>query len=228
MSQYLASDDANPEFVGAHNPDSRLSCRFFVMPVQNNFKSEMEGRPIFDDLEMVEIHVPGDKLNVVVAPTREEHKRRFPLQWAHYSAKKEGDQRLAGKTPITAWVQLTPAQAEELRWLKFLSVEDVANASDTALQSLKMIGGMTPYKLREAAQNYLAAAAGKAVSQRDQEAIASLRAENDTLRAQMQTQAASFEDRFAQLAAKINAAPAPAVDIPMDVEQEPTPRKAKA
>jgi len=228
MSQYLASDDANPEFVGAHNPDSRLSCRFFVMPVQNNFKSEMEGRPIFDDVEMVEIHVPGDKLNIVVTPTREDHKRRFPLQWAHYAAKKEGDQRLAGKTPITAWVQLTPAQAEELRWLKFLSVEDVANASDTALQSLKMIGGMTPYKLREAAQNYLHAAAGKAVSERDQEAIASLRAENDTLRTQMQMQSADFESRFAQLAERINIAPAPAAEMQADADQAPTPRKARA
>lgn len=219
MSQYLASDDANPEFVGAFNPDSRLSARFFTKPLQNNFRSEIEGRPIFEDIEMVEIHVPGDKYNIVCQPTREDHKKRFPLQWAHYANRKEGDQRLAGKTPINQWPRLTPAQAEELRHMKFLSVEDVANASDTALQALGMVGGMSPFAFREHAQRFLQAAAGDAALQKESAVVQALREQNAALQEQMQAQAArmaSFENRFAALADKNNAA----IEAPAAPEQE--------
>ena len=83
MSQMLASDLNNPEFVGASNPDARLSVVFFSKPLKNNFRTEQEGRPIFDDCDMVRIYVPGDDKNIVETFVRDDHKRRFPLQWAH-------------------------------------------------------------------------------------------------------------------------------------------------
>lgn len=168
---FLPSDDQNPDFTGAHNPDNRLTARFFIHPVKNDFKSNEEGRPIFDDVQMVRIDCPGDQLNVVVAPVRPDHKRRFPLQWAHFSNQMEGDQRLAGKTPINQWPRLTPSQCEELKYLKFLSVEDVANASDSALQNIGMVGGMSPFAFREAAQRFLQLAKDDAVNSKQADAL---------------------------------------------------------
>lgn len=158
----IASDANNPEFAGAHNPDARLTVQFYSRPIQNNFKSEQEGRPIFDDVDCVRIFVPGDKNNVIDTIARDDHKKRFPLQWAHYTNQREGDQRLAGKTPITEWPRLTPAQVQELRALNFLAVEDVATASDQQLQKIGMVAGESPYAFRDAAKRFLSLASADA------------------------------------------------------------------
>lgn len=201
---FLASDDQNPDYIGANNPDNRLTAQFRKAAIQNNFRSEQEGRPIFEDILMVRIYVPGDQLNVVDTPVRADHKRRFPLQWAHFQNQMEGDQRLAGKTPIDQWPRLTPAQVEELRYLKFLSVEDVANASDGALGSLGMVGGMSPYAFRENAQRFLTLASNDAAAQKSDTALAEVRNENKALCEQMAAMNTRLE---AMAAASAPAAP---------------------
>lgn len=200
--QYLASDVANPEFQGAHNADQGVSAIFYSKPMQNMFESKEKGRPIFIDVDMVKIYVPGDDKNVVDTFAREDHKERFPKQWAHYSNKREGDQLSIGRTPLSQWQRLTPAQAEELRALKFFSVDDIANASDTALQKIGMVAGMSPFAFREAAQRFLELADGEA-----KEGKAA--AENTELRgmlAAQQEQMAAMQAKFAELAAAQSAA----------------------
>lgn len=217
MSQLVASDVNHPDYVGQRNPDAALSVLFYSKPLQNNFESEAQGRPIFYDAEMVKIFLPGDDKTVIDTFAREDHKRRFPLQWAHFSNKKEGDQRLAGKTPISQWQRITPAQAEELRAMKFIAVEDVANASDSQLQAIGMLAGMAPHAFRAAAQSYLRLAAGEATETKTAEALAAVTAENDAMKQQMAAMMTRLESLAAaapaaspleQLAAA-NAAPAP-------------------
>ena len=147
----IASDANNPEFQGAHNPDSRLAVKFYSKTVPNKFESEKQGRPIFFDLDYVQIFVPGDNTSVIDQPVREDHKQRFPLQWARYNNNRSENTHEIG-TPLTQWPRITPAQAEELRALKFYTVEGIANASDASLQSIGMIAGMAPYAFREHAQ----------------------------------------------------------------------------
>ena len=208
---YLASDDANPDFVGANNPDNRLTAVFHKKPVQNNFMSEKEGRPIYDDVDMVRINVPGDALTTIEAIVREDHKRRFPLQWAIFKNQNSGDQLLAGKTPLEHWPRLSPAQVAELKHLKFLAIEDIANASDTQLQAIGMCGGMSPFAFRDIAVRFLKLAADEASGSKHDEKLNAVEAENAALRAQM----ASFEARFAELAAKSNSAPPEASAAPV-------------
>jgi hypothetical protein len=193
MSQLVASDVNHPDYVGQRNPDAALSVLFYSKPQQNNFESEKQGRPIFYDADMVKIFLPGDDKTVIDTFAREDHKRRFPLQWAHFSNKKEGDQRLAGKTPISQWQRITPAQAEELRAMKFIAVEDVANASDGQLQAIGMCAGMAPHAFRLAAQSYLRVAAGEAQETKTAEALATMTAENDTMKQQMAAMMARLE-----------------------------------
>lgn len=207
---FLPSDDQNPDFIGANNPDNRLHVVFHKKAVQNNFMSEKEGRPIYDDADMVTIHVPGDQLTAVTAFVREDHKRRFPQQWAMFQNQMSGDQRLAGKTPLEHWPRLTLAQVAELKHMKFLSVEDIAHASDTALQGIGMCGGMSPFAFRDVAARFLKLAADEAVIAKSDAALNAVKDENAALREQM----ASFERRFAELAA----AQAPAAG-PSPIEQ---------
>jgi len=164
MSQLLASDANNPQFVGAYNPDAALTVRFHRRPIQQPFLSQKEGRPIFHDVDFIEIFTPGNSLNIIDTPVREEHKRRFPQQWAAFQNAHGGDQREIG-TALTAWPFLTASQAEEFKALKFFTVEQVANASDLQLQSLGMVGGANPHVIRDRAKAYLSAAAGTAVPQ---------------------------------------------------------------
>ena len=173
--------------------DSRLAVRFYSKPVQNSFETNKQGRPIFSDCDYVEIFVPGDNLSVIDQPVREDHKARFPIQWAHYQNKHGGDSKEIG-TPLTQWALLSPAQCEELRALKFYTVENVANASDIALQRLNMIAGMSPFAFRDRAMRFLKSASEESLANLDNERIKALEAENaemksklDSILANMQT-----------------------------------------
>lgn len=212
MSQMIASDVANPEYVGRSDPDAALSVMFYSRPLKNEFQSEQQGRPIFYDADMVKIYLPGDDKTVIDTFVRDDHKQRFPRQWAHYQNKMAGDQRLAGKTPIDQWPRLTPAQAEELRAIRFLAVEDIANASDHQLSAIGMIAGMAPHAFRDAARTYLRLAAGEA-----SESQAAARAEAaEKQNAELKQQMAELMARMESLAAAIPATPtapaAPAAD----------------
>lgn len=181
----VASDLNNPEFAGATNPDARLVVRFYSKPVKMNFESEVQGRPIFADVDYVQIFVPGDSTSIHDTPVREDHKARFPLQWAHYMNKHGGDAKEIG-TPLAQWPRVTPAQAEELRALKFYTVESVANASDANIQRIGMIAGMSPYKFREHAIRFLQVAADDAGALQADSRVKALEEENAKLQAQMQ------------------------------------------
>lgn len=185
MSQLIASDDNNPAFQGAHNPDARLAVRFYSRPVKNAFESEQQGRPIFSDVDFIEISVPGDTLSVIDQPVREDHKKRFPLHWAHYQNTKGAESSVTG-TPLTQWSRITPAQAEELRALKFYTVESIAEASDQGIQRIGMIAGMSPYAFREHAQRFLRIAHEDAVAAEAEQRAKVAEESNSALRAEME------------------------------------------
>ena len=189
------------------NADSRLSVKFHSQPVKNEFLTQKEGRPIFEDRDMITIYVPGDNTLTVVAEVRDDHKQRFPLQWAHYQNKHADDPKNIG-TPIGEWPLVTPAMAEELRALKFYTVESIAMASDGQLQSIGMRAGMNPMTFRDRARNYLDVAQKEAnLSGRDLE-IKRLIEENASIKSNTDAKILEMQDQMAQLLAAINAKPA--------------------
>ena len=189
----IASDLNNPEFSGATNPDARLACRFYSRPVKMDFQSQEAGRPIFKDVDYVQIFVPGDSTSILDTPAREDHKKRFPIQWAQYLNEKS-DGEVQG-TLLRDWPLLTSAQATELKHFKFYTVEQVANASDQQISSIGMLLGMSPFSFRDKAKAYLSNAKDSALVQaqtdelrkRDQE-IADLKAQMEQMMRQMAEQ----------------------------------------
>lgn len=157
----LASDANNPNFLGAHNPDSALVVKFHRRAVQQPYQTKEQGRPIFQDVDYIQIFTPGNQLNIIDTPVRDEHKRRFAQQWAQYQAAHSNGDQIVG-TPVSAWPLLTASQAEEFKAAKFFTVEQLANASDGQLQNLGMVGGASPHVIRDRAKAYLQAAAGTA------------------------------------------------------------------
>lgn len=206
MSVMLASDANNPQFVGAYNPDSALSVRFYSKPVQDMAESSNQNRPIYRDVDYIEIFTPGNQLNIIDTPVREEHKRRFPIQWAAYQNAHSGDQREIG-TPISQWTFVSAAQAEELKALKFFTVENVAHASDAQIQSIGMVGGVSPHVMRERAIAYLKAASGTAEVQHEAEEKAELKA-----------QLAALQNQIAALMNAQNTSVIPQVTEPVKID----------
>lgn len=200
MAQLLASDLNNTDFVGATNPDSRLAVMFYVMPVKNEFESEKQGRPIYQDVDMVKIMVPGDSTSIVTQAVREDHKSRFPLQWAHFQNKHASDAREIG-TPLSTWTRLTVSQVEELKALKIYTVENVAGMSDANLQRIGMIAGMAPHAFRDHAIRFLAVSRGDAVAQAAEARAKALEEENAKIKADTEKALAEMREQIASLAA---------------------------
>lgn len=136
------------------NPDAdkNLAVRFYMHPLKDEEKSLEAGRPIFKDTELVEIRVRGDRNSVVVHPVSDADKQRFPHQ---YRAFKEGQAEITQGTPLKEWPIASASMVEELKYLGFLTVENVAAASDSACDK---VPGLRQLKKRAAA--YIEIAAG--------------------------------------------------------------------
>ena len=81
------------------------------------------------------------------------HKRRFSKQWMAWQIQEgllEGDADIPG-WKIDEWAELDHAQKEELRYLRYQTVEQIAGANDTQVQRMGM-GGLA---LREKAKRAL-------------------------------------------------------------------------
>lgn len=116
--------------------DESLYVLFYMSFLQNQVKSEAEGRPIYDDCEFVKIFSPGDRNNVVDRPVRPSDRLRFPKQWAMFQTDKNSAQ-ISG-TPLAQWPIVSRAMAEELKYLGFTTVEQIAEARDDVVG--KMMG----------------------------------------------------------------------------------------
>ena len=196
----IASDMNNPNFVGAANPDSALHIRFYSKPVKSEFKTAQEGHPIFEDLIYVEIHTPGNQLNIIDRPIQESDKFRFRMQWDHYERVHGKDGQVVG-TPLSQWPLLTPAQAETIKALKFYTVESIAFASDQQLQSMGMgvTAGVSPLALRDRAKAYLLVAKDSAFAAKQMEELQ----KRDQLIEAQGKQLAEMQEQMKALVAKV-------------------------
>ncbi len=132
--------------------DKSLAVKFYLEPIQNESKTLEEGRPIFEDCEMVELRVRGDRNNIVIRPVRPDDKKRFRNA---YMAFKDEDQKLRSGTPLSQWPLMSRSFVEELKFLGFYTVEDVAEASEL---SLGKVNGLRNFQ--EKAKSFLEYASG--------------------------------------------------------------------
>ena len=186
--------------------DSRLQVRFYKRPVHQEQESLEAGRPIYKEFDFVHICVAGDTLTEIDTYALNSHKQRFPVQWANYMNRQGAhDEEVVG-TPVAEWPLVSKSQAEELRAMKFHTVESIAHASDQQLQRMGMAAGMSPYAFRDKAKAFLNLATTSAETDKREQEINSLKeelakkdaetvkmkAETDAKLAQMQEQMAAI------------------------------------
>ena len=188
------------------NADSRLQVRFYKRPVQQEQESLEAGRPIYKEFDFVHICVAGDTLTEIDTYVLPSHKTRFPIQWANYMNRQGANEPEVVGTPVAEWPLVSKSQAEELRAMKFYTVESIAGASDQQLQRLGMAAGMSPFAFRDKAKSFLNLATSSAETDKREQEINSLKeelakkdletvkmkAETDAKLAQMQDQMATI------------------------------------
>ena len=107
----------------------KMAVFFHAVQVKNNFKTELEKRPIFEERIYLKKLVPGDSTLVVDRPMRETDMEEYPIEWARFEQKKE--QKSDG-TPIEAWAAISDTQKAEFRALNIFTIDQFAKLPDSA------------------------------------------------------------------------------------------------
>jgi len=158
--------------------DGRLGIKFYKYPEEDVVASHAEGRPIFREVDYIQISIPGDTLNERHRKVVEADKHKFPIQWARYKNSQESETHFEG-TPLSEWTILNSAQKAELAALRFYTIEQVATASDQQITKLNMAAGMSPYAFRDKAIAFLKMASGAAEINKNEAEMARLKAEKE-------------------------------------------------
>ena len=182
--------------------DSRLAVQFYKKSVKQDIASDEAGRPIFKEFDFVRIMIPGDNLTEIDTYAQESHKQRFPRQWAHYQNQVANHQDIIG-TPIDQWPQVSRSQADELRGLKFHTVESIADCSDQQLQRIGMVAGMSPHNFRLKAKAFLNLANDSAEGAHREAELAQVKEENAKIKAETDAKLAAMQEQMSALLAAV-------------------------
>jgi hypothetical protein len=157
--------------------------RFFVHTVIDNKLTKENGRPMFKDIECVEIRMAANKQTVAVFPAHEvwewgvvdgvrqeiTYAMRFPDQYKRFKANEA--QAMTG-TPLEELPFLTQAKRSELKALSIYTAEALASLDGMPLKQL----GMGGREWKNQAQAYLDKATDSALVTRQAAEIEQLRA----------------------------------------------------
>jgi len=193
-----------------HGADSRLQVRFYKKPIQQEQESIDAGRPIYKEFDFVHICVAGDTLTEIDTYALQQHRQRFPIQWANYMNRVGANDEEVVGTPVAEWPLVSKSQAEELRAMKFHTVESIASASDLQLQRMGMAAGMSPYAFRDKAKAFLNLATNAAETDKRESEINALKEElakkdEETAKIKAETDAklAKMQDQMAAILAAV-------------------------
>lgn len=190
-----------------------VRVEFELYPLVNAVKSKEAGREVCDEIPHVRIRNAGEDKHEFFGPVNEQIQARFPQEW---DAFQRGARVAESGTPIENWPARTRGEIRTLKGLNFYTVEDVASASDAAIQRY----GMGGQKLRADAQKFLSLAQAAAdVAQLDElrEAVVAKDGQISTMQAQLDAMQSMLE-KLAK----------PEAVVPAELVETPKKRRATA
>lgn len=144
---------------------------FNIESKQDEAESRRQNKPVFRDMEYIEIRTPGDRLSINHRPVEDEDRNKtYAAQYRHWK------ETLSAPTtgwPLKEWGAITRSQAEYLAYSGVKTVEELAGVTDGNAQLL----GSGYISLVQKAKDALAAAKGQgqeAVLRHDMERQAAL------------------------------------------------------
>lgn len=173
MSLGLETDVSNTNFSNAvQNPDTLMHVEFYMhAPVDKWSSQEAQKRVLLPEQPFVRIMRPGDKESIIETPVREDHKMRWPQKWLYFAMQNgmaEGSMDIPG-WKVQEWPELQdqPEMVRELQFNRFLTVEQIAGASDAQVQRIGMAGMGLREKAKRALQGRMSEATQQAIAERD-------------------------------------------------------------
>jgi hypothetical protein len=154
--------------------DKQLLVKFFYRTRPDSVETQAQGRPIFKDVEYIDIRVPGSRGTSVCRPARPADKQRFP---EHYEAFKNRVEAPVSGTPLAEWALIPRSVVEQLSFANVKTVEQLAVLADSFAG--QMHGG---YGYKKMAKDYLERTGIDA----DKAVIDDLKKQNEDLKAQLQ------------------------------------------
>jgi len=148
--QQLDYDHTMHERHGAG--DEALLVKFFIKPAEDQKASKEAGRPIFHDIEWIDIRIPGNKDNVVCRPLRQRDIERFPRHYAAFKQRIEKGAEAVVGTPLELFPFVTAARVEELKFFNIRTVEQLAATPDSTAGKF-----MGFHDLKKKAQDFMRA-----------------------------------------------------------------------
>ena len=112
----------------SQGPVRQTVITFYDHEVQNLFKSEQEGRPIFETKTYIRKTTPGDRLVVIERKAAKADFLKWPEEYRRYTT---GSTQAISGTPLEAWAQISRAQVFEFKALNIFTVEQLAELPDS-------------------------------------------------------------------------------------------------
>jgi hypothetical protein len=175
--------------MAIRDPDDSVVAVFKDFAVKNEGKSVQAGRPIYDDVEVVELRFPGSKNWSAYPATAFSHwgvdpqtgeqikityAERFRRQYQQF--KSHSTQTKSG-TPLQYAPFLTEARRAELRAQNIYTVEALAAIDGLELKNL----GQGGREMKNAAMEYIQESQSGAISVQVQAEMEALRAKNQVM-----------------------------------------------
>jgi hypothetical protein len=164
------------------NSPANLFVEFYEDALEIPFKSEQEGRPVYEQRVFVRIMVPGDATSIIETPATEQHKQEYRRQFERFL---KGMKDVIDGTPLSMWPVVNKSQVKECEFFEIRSVEQLAELSDSTCKRM----GMGYMELRSKAKAWLLAAKDSALVTRQA-------AENDRLQGEIE----ALKEQIAQMA----------------------------
>lgn len=121
--------------------DEKLLVRFYLMEILNEARTASEGLNKYDDVEMVEILIPGCRDNCI-RKASDQDKHRFRRQYqAFLDSKGKG---LEG-TPLNQFPFISPSERKELEYFNIYTGENLIDLQDGYIDRIPLdIRSMVP------------------------------------------------------------------------------------
>jgi hypothetical protein len=175
--------------------DNKLYVDFSRRPRLHPGKSNEAGRAVYEEVDYITIHVPGDKSSVIERPVSQMDAERFADRYAKWRA---GQAEAVVGTPLSALPGMTPAKVEEYKFFKIVTVEQMAEANDNLGQKF-----MSFHQDKNRAKAFIEVAQNNAPIERLNNELQKRDAEIDELRSMIEALQAQSNGRRRVAAAEV-------------------------
>lgn len=123
-----------PDGTMMRQADEKLLVRFYLTEQLNEARSNEAGISKYDDIEMIEIIIPGCRDNCI-RKASDQDKQRFPRQYESFL--NTNAERTEG-TPLSHFPFIAPSERKELEYFNIYTGEGLVNLSDGYLDKIPL------------------------------------------------------------------------------------------